>query len=212
MEKKKVLVPTIIAIAVLIVMTVGATFAYFTFNSQNDFETVNIEANTGALGSGVSLKKAENADLTLNVSATDMLVDNAGSYYASGSSTPKTIATIAVAGAGKFNCTYAIEITKTSTEGKDLYTKFQSAALGEGQVYINLNEKTYDFATANLFDNNGKITYNGTVTGITSAANTDITANLTIVNSASVDQTAINDSDIKLSFSATAFNCTLVEE
>ena len=79
-----------------------------------------------------------------------------------------------------------------------------------GQVYLKVNSTTYDFHTANLFTNN-KITYRGTLSNITSAAPSNITANLVVVNSSKIDQTALNGSDIKLSIVATAFNCTLVE-
>ncbi len=210
-ETKKIVVPTIIAIAVLGLLTVGATYAYFTFASNNNFKTpATIKASTGALGSGVSLKKSANSDLSLNLSASQMLKQgNNVTYYASGSSTPKTIATVSVAGAGTFNCTYTLEITKTATN--DLYTKFQSMSTkSAGQVYLKVNSTTYDFNTANLFTNN-KITYRGTLSNITSAAPSNITANLVVVNHNTIDQTELNGSDITLSIVATAFNCTLVE-
>ena len=216
MENKKKAFIALFGILALAGLTFGATYAYFTFSSQNDFtDKVNIEASTEALGSGVSITKTT-SDLTLNVTAVDMLVDNAGSYYASGSEEDATIGKVVVAGLGTFNCTYTIDITKTSTDDtKDLYTKFQSEEYtnkSENQIYFSLNGNKYDFNTANLFDENGKITYNGTLSNITSETETNITANMVIVNDSNIDQTYLNDSNIKLSFEVTEFNCELVEE
>ena len=216
MENKKKAFIALFGILALAGLTISATYAYFTFSSQNDFtDKVNIEASTEALGSGVSITKTT-SDLTLNVTAVDMLVDNAGSYYASGSEEDATIGKVVVAGSGTFNCTYTIDITKTSTDDtKDLYTKFQSEEYtnkSENQIYFSLNGNKYDFNTANLFDENGKITYNGTLSNITSETETNITANMVIVNDSNIDQTYLNDSNIKLSFEVTEFNCELVEE
>ena len=57
----------------------------------------------------------------------------------------------------------------------------------------------------NLFSNN-VITYNGTLTGLSSSSDTYITSNLTVVNDASIDQTELNNGDITLSYKITSFN------
>ena len=46
MEEKstKILMPTIVAVVTLIVLVVGATYAYFTVGATNNFETRTIEA------------------------------------------------------------------------------------------------------------------------------------------------------------------------
>ena len=223
METKKILVPTIIAIVTLVILTVGATFAYFTFGSDNEFGTQTIEATTGALGSGVSLSKVENSDLTLAVSAVQMLQTTDSSdltYYATGSQTPQNVGKFSVAGSGNFDCTYTLTITKSATDSsKDMYTKFQSFVSGgtysdyTGQVFLTVNDQTYDFATANLFTgtNNDTITYSGSVSNISEAQDEYITANMAIVNKGNVDQTSLNDSEIKLTFSIADLSCTLVE-
>lgn len=210
MEKKKVIVPTIVAVLTMIMLTVGATYAYFQITATNSFGTKSISASTAPLGSVSFTKLGDN--LTMSLSATDMLQANAQTYYASGSSTPATIGVIKVTGAGKFNCSYTMTITKSSTSAdKDLYTKFQAMnTKSEGQIFFTLNNETYDFNTENLFTNN-VITYSGTINGITSTADVNVIANLAIVNSSTIIQTPLNDSNITLTFAVPTFSCSLIE-
>lgn len=207
-NKKKTLIAMGIGVLTLVLLTVGATFAYFTVNSTNQFGSLKMSASTGAIG-GVTLTKVGDG-LTLDVSAIDMLDDKVGTdYHASGSEEPAQMGKISVNGAGTYNCSYTLQITKSaSSEENDLYNKFQSAEYtnkGEGQIYLDVNEQRYDFNTPNLFP----ITYDGVVNGITSEEDKYITANLTIANT-NIDQTYLNDADITLTFEVTTFKCEYV--
>lgn len=213
METKKILVPTIIAIATLVVMTVGATYAFFTVGQTDAFGTSTATATTGEIG-GVALSKVDDADLTLNVTATQMLKqDTDQTYYATGSASPKTIGTIAVTGAGTYTCEYSITVTQETSTGNtnNLYEKFQAMDVenkSAGQVYFTINEKTFDFDTANLFDGTNNV-YTAKLEGLTEGNNVSITSNLVIVNSSAKDQTVLNNSGITLTYDVTEFKCEL---
>lgn len=214
METKKILVPTIIAIATLVVMTVGATYAFFQIGGGENFETTTATATTGEIG-GVSLTKADDATLTLDVTATQMLKqDNDVTYYATNSAESKTIGTIAVTGAGTYSCTYSITVTQEtpSTVESNLYTNFTGmAGKSVGQVYFTLNEKTFDFNTTDLFNGTNNV-YTKTETGLTEGNDVNITSNLVIVNSSTVDQTALNNAGITLTYDVTQFECELTAD
>lgn len=212
METKKILVPTIIAIATLVVMTVGATYAFFTVGQTESFGTTTATATTGEIG-GVALTKADNSTLALNVTATQMLVENAGTYYATGSATPKTIGNIKVTGAGTYSCTYKITVTQKTPTGmtNNLYTNFTGmTGKSAGQVYFTINDQTFDFNTADLFNGTSNV-YTKTLTGLTESNGATITSNLVIVNSETVDQTALQNSGIELTYDVTSFECELTE-
>lgn len=212
MEAKKVLVPTIIAIVTLVAITVGATYAYFSVEVNNNFGTTQVgTATTGEIGS-VAFNKASDATLALNVTAMQMLEQTADTtYYATNSATPKTIGTINVTGAGTYSCTYSITVTQANAAGatNNLYTKFQAmTGKSAGQVYFTINEKTFDFNTANLFNGTNNV-YTKTVTGLTESNPATVTSNIAIVNKKTVDQTSLNDSGITLSYEVTSFTCSL---
>jgi len=213
METKKILVPSIIAIATLIVMTVGATYAFFTVGADDNFTTTTATATTGEIG-GAALIKADNSTLTLNVTAMEMLKENATTYYATGSTTPKTIGTIKVTGAGTYECTYKITVTqKTPTNmTNNLYQVFQAATDANkkvaGQIYYEINGQKFDFSTANLFNGTNNV-YTKTETGLTASNGASVTANLAIVNSATIDQTHLNNAGIELTYDVTSFTCSL---
>ena len=216
METKKILVPTIIAIATLVVMTVGATYAFFTVGANDQFTTTTATATTGEIG-GVAITKTDNDPLTLDVTATQMLEENAGTYYATGSTTPKTIGTISVTGAGTYSCTYSIKVTQQTSAGKsvNLYEAFQgyneddaAQVKTNGQIYFTVNERTFDFNTADLFNDTNNV-YTTTVSGLTSSNGATVTSNLVIVNSETIDQTHLNNAGITLTYDVTSFECEL---
>ena len=86
-NNKKILIPTIIAVVTLILLVFGATYAYFTVGSTNNFGTKNLSATIEGMAEDIILQQVEN-ELSLDVTRVQMSEDNAGTtYYASGSST-----------------------------------------------------------------------------------------------------------------------------
>ena len=73
-----------------------------------------------------------------------------------------------------------------------------------GQIVLTVNGTAYDFNTASLFPK----TISGTMTGLTSSASQNITAQLKFVNKASVDQSSLAGKTITLTFTVSNFSCT----
>lgn len=71
-NNKKILIPTIVAVVTLVVLVVGATYAYFTVGAENNFETKTIEAKAESVGV-VTLQGGSN--LYLNIPAHLMMKD-----------------------------------------------------------------------------------------------------------------------------------------
>ena len=212
MDSKKALVPAIIAVFTIMVLAVGATYAYFTVGQTNDFGTKTISASAPAVGS-VALSSGSN--LTMNLTRDQMMQkSNDVSYYATASGTQTTassptMATISVTGSGTFSCDYTFNIAASST-GTSMYTAFQGmTGKSTGQIVLTVTPfggtaQTFDFNTASLFP----ATVSGTVTGLTSSQSKTMTAQLKFVNKKTVVQDALENTDITLTFTATAFTCT----
>ena len=213
--KKQVVMPTIIAVAALVSLVVGATYAYFSVSGTNSYGTKTITAEAAQVGS-VALTSGSN--LTLNLTRAQMMKKSSDtSYYASASGVTTTetspiIATATVTGEGTFRCNYTITITASATN--NMYTAFQNSAnKSTGQIILTVNGTQIDFYTANLFPSN-KITYSGTISGITSStalADRSLSAQLKFVNKNGVIQDDLQNTDITLTFSATAFSCEAVD-
>ena len=208
-ENKKIIVPTIIAVITLVMLTIGATYAYFTVSATNSFGTKTITATTPAIGS-VALTSETN--LTMNVTASQMMAGSSDiTYYASsnGTTTTETTATIGTAkvtGEGTFSCDYTLTIDDNSSS---LYDAFQSMSTkSEGQIVLTVNGVEYDFNTSNLFPK----TISGTMNGLTSSKSQDITAQLKLVNKKSINQSALADKTLTLSFNVTNFKCNATED
>jgi len=121
-NNKKILVPTIVAVATLVLLVFGATYAYFTIGSTNNFGTKELNATVEDVADAVVLEQVEN-ELSLSITRTMMDGFNVGTYYyASGSDTPANIAKMSVAGDGIYKCNYKLTITKSaSSTANDLY-------------------------------------------------------------------------------------------
>jgi len=193
--KKKVLLPIIVAIATLVIITVGATYAYFAVNTSNDFGTTTINATADSIGS-VALTSESN--LTMSLTASDMMAKGSDvTYYAtaSGKETTETspvIATATVIGEGTYNCSYTITVTSSSTNS--LYTAFNAmTGKDEEQIVLKVGTNTYDFYNT-TWTNGHTETITGQFTGITSstaAASRQLTAEFYLVNSNTIDQSAL---------------------
>ena len=204
-NNKKVIVPTIVAIITLVMLTVGATYAYFTVSATNSFGTKTITATTPSVGS-VALSTGSN--LTMTLTAAQMMKQSSDvTYYASPSgatttATTANIGTAKVTGSGTFTCTYSLSVTDNDNS---LYDAFQSmTGKSTGQIVLTVNGTSYDFNTASLFPQ----TISGTMTGLTSSASQNITAQLKFVNKTSVDQSSLAGKSITLTFTVSNFSCT----
>ena len=159
METKKIIAPTLVAIITLVMLTVGATYAYFTVSATNNFGTKTITATTPTLGS-VALSSGSN--LYLNLSRVNMMTANQGTYYAVTNSagtatttaTTTNIATATVTGAGTFSCDYTINVAYSGT--------MKEALTAAGTAILNVNGTDYDvYSTAFPFhiQSNASISY-----------------------------------------------------
>ena len=206
-NNKKILVPTIIAVVTLILLVFGATYAYFTVGTTNNFGTKELNANIQDMAASVVLEQVEST-LSLDVTRAMMSEDNAGTtYYASGSSTPANIAKMSVAGEGRYACDYTLSVTKSASSSEnDLYEAIQGMSQMYGNASLILNGTHYDFYTSYLFP----LTYSGTMYNITKDTPQYITANISIRN-ANSNQNALKGKDITLTIAVTEFDCYLQE-
>lgn len=204
METKKILVPTIIAIATLVIMTVGATYAYFVVSTDtSEFTTSTVKATTPEVGS-VALSTGSNLYLTL--SRTNMTSANTGTYYAvtnsNGVSTkdtvvdPVAIATASVTGEGTYTCQYTLNV---NTSG-DLAAAVKSAAK-TGVAVLKVGTQTYDLGSVAA-----PTTVTGTLTGLTKTAPKTIDAQFYFVNT-DANQAGLENKSVTFSFSAASFTC-----
>lgn len=207
METKKILAPTIVAIVTLVILTVGAAYAYFEVNTKTEeFTTRTAEASTPDLGL-VSL--ASGTNLTMDLSLADMMKgDDDIIYYASstGKTTTETtenIGTVSVSGAGTFKCSYQLTIADNDNSLYDVFQSWENKSTE--QIILTVNGTDYDFNEATLFPK----TINGTMEGLTEENPQYITAKLKLVNKKDVDQSDLADSNITLSFSIVenSFTC-----
>jgi len=153
MEKKnkKVIVPIIIGVTVLIALVVGATYAYFQA-SNNASGTTNLDATTEAIGNIIVQNPTEN--LYLKLSAYEMQESKKGTeYYAtstngSGASVyasereDNVLANYTISGGEEdtiYNCTFNLNITKPSgIQNGDMQIELDGANIG-GNNSLNID-------------------------------------------------------------------------
>lgn len=202
MEKNKILIPTIVAVLTLIILTFAATYAYFNVTAINNFGTKTIEASTPDVGS-VALSTGSN--LYLNLTRSNMTQANVGTYYAIADSsgiattteTTVNIGTATVTGEGTFTCTYDL---KAEYEGT-----LKSALTTNNIAILTINGTDYD-----VYSTNFPFVISGTMTGLTSVASQNITAQFRFVNTSSV-QNELKNKNITITFSVANFDCTATE-
>ncbi len=206
-KSKKVILPTVIATLVLIVMVVGATYAYIQVTTTDNFKTRTISANVEPMGS-VAIT---GSDLTMNLSRTQVFTPETDdvTYYlqqsdteASTSPASPTIATITVTGDGTYTCNYTISVNATG----ELFTN--AVGIGQNLLVLTVNSSTYFTHDFNTALNDGTETITGTLTGLTNNIPGTVTAQLKYVNSKDTDQSALAGTNGTLTFKVTAFSCT----
>jgi len=207
-NNKKILVPTIVAVVTLVLLVFGATYAYFTIGSTNNFGTKDLSATVEDMAGAVVLSQ-ETDTLSLNVTRTMMSKDNKWTaYYASGSYIPASIAKISVAGDGTYKCDYKVTVTKSSSSPEnDLYKSFLENTLGEDrEIVFWINGHDYHFVEEDLFP----ITHTDTIYNINKDNPKYIASNLKITNQY-FDQNYLKGKDITLTYNISDFECELSE-
>ena len=114
MEKKNSLLLTIIAIAVLLVSVVGATFAYFASSNTID-ATANLTATTS---SAASFSSQAGSPINLNITGDLMMKSQASSDNEPEAANGSTTLTISLTASAGTTCTYDIGYVNTG----DAYT------------------------------------------------------------------------------------------
>jgi len=212
MEKnnKKVIVPIIIGVALLIALIIGATYAYFQA-TNNASGTTNLDATTEAIGAVIVNNPTEN--LYLKLSAYDMQESKKGtSYYATDDSSKGyetelknyTISEYSINGGEDdtvYNCTYKLNITKSS----DIRS-------GDMRLKLNLNGATIngsnildvDLASANS-------TYTVTFSATGKASGTLVTGDIIFNNTNSVQDHLIGKT-LSTTITNSDLNCDIAEK
>ena len=198
-KDKKTLITMIIGVVALILLVIGATYAYFTVTNNNNFGTKTITANIPDMGS-VALTSGE--ALTLNMTRALMMEDAKGVYYATPSGVPSTtltetdIATATVTGVGTFDCDYTITITPSATSAsKNLYTAYRDMNGTEaGEIILTVGDTTYDFKTTDFSTSK---TLEGTFSRLQAGKDKTIKASLKFTNT-DTNKDVLQDKDIIL--------------
>ncbi len=204
-EENKALIPVIISVVALIMLVVGASYAYFAVNTINNFGTSTINATAETVGT-VALSSGDS--LTLSVDALDMAnqANNVNYYavpvvtsgtqdkYATTQTTAPVIGSATVNGNGYFDCDYTLVVTPSYTTSSMLQAlkNMTSPEPTTGQLILYVNGVAYDLYTyANnvsgnrISDETGSVValeIPGTFTSISSSQGGTITAQLKLVN------------------------------
>lgn len=201
------MIPLILGIITLIVLSIGATFAYFGITTGSSSSTTRTNTNVESVGS-VNLNRI-NTNLYIHLTNESMSKrSNDVNYYASSSGittteTVENIGEIVAIGNGNFNCEYDMSIQSSATNS--MYTAFQNMSnKSSGQIILSVNDVNYDFNDSSLFP---KVVHN-TITGVTQGTPKYIKASLMIVNKKNIDQSALAGTDITISFTINNFSCT----
>lgn len=206
-NNKKIIVPTLVATVTLLLLVLGATYAYIQVQATSNFGTPSI---TGAVSEIGNVTINRTSELTLNLVYTQVAKPNQDiTYYAtaSGASTDAqspAIATASVSGPGIFTCNYTLSVT---AEGS-IFSN--SVSLGEGLLKLTVNGGV-DGTTPTVHDFNNSWstkTITGSLTGLTSSSPKNITAQLYFVNSANTNQYALSGTSGTVTFTITSFDCT----
>ena len=205
----------VLGIIALLLVVIGATYAYFAVTTVNNFGTSIINAQAGNIGT-VTLN-GNSAQLNMSLTALDMVQGNSDiTYYASSSGktttpTEEVIGTASVSptsDTNTYHCTYTLSVTHSGTN--DMYTVFSGATnKSADQIILTINGVDYDFndgwPTSNQVS--GSFYIKGTQTK-------NITAGLRIINDSEINQNYLAGTDISISISLVnnSFSCTATED
>lgn len=221
-KDKRLLVTLIIGVSFLLILVIGATYAYFSVETSLVTGTTTINANAETIGT-VSLV-GTSATFNLNLTALNMMQGASDTtYWATTTGTPTTTESTVTVGTTSvspttdthhYDCDYTIEISDVTSNGvTNMYTLFQSAAYSSykstNQIVLTVGGTTYDFNTANLFSST--IEVQGTLSDVTYSTPRSITSSFKVVNKSNIDQTLLAGTGISLEIEVTDFSCTVVQ-
>ena len=208
MKDKKIMVSAIIGIGVLVLLVLGATFAYFVVPVKNNFTKTNASSKIDSIG---TVTLSPGSDISMEITSGQMMqMDTDVAYYGSSEGTTEEetseiIATASVSGNGVFNCTYDLVMNATGTN--NMYDAVQGMSDKEGQLILTVNGVRYDFSTTNLFPK----TISGEMLGLTEGVNQELTAQLKLINKTGTEQNALIGTDINITFELQNFECSATE-
>ncbi|MBQ8901446.1 MAG: hypothetical protein IJY87_00065 [Bacilli bacterium] len=209
MEKKKIIIGSVIGIITLMTLVIGAAYAYFSVTLTNNYESKKITAELEEMGTVVL---SAGNDIELKLTALQMMQQEEDViYYASSNGateeeTNERIGTASVVGNGTYSCNYTITVSSSGTN--DMYEAFQGMSTkSEGQMVLSVNGIDYDFNTENLFP----LEIKGTLNQLNEYNEKYIEAKLKFVNKSDVDQSALAGTDIELTFKIDEFKCEAAE-
>ena len=213
-SNKRQFVFLLIGVVALLILVIGASFAYYGSQESINYSTINASVNAESVGI-ISLTTGNNISLSL----TNSQMSDSGAdiiYYGTASGTQiaqnmasvtKTaIGTATTIGNGTFNCAYTMIVNDNANSLYDAYQSNANSNKGAGQVILSINNTDYDFSTANLFP----LTYTGSLNGIVEGSPKNITATIKFVNKTGLNQSALAGSSITLTFNVNQFNCNMV--
>ncbi len=223
--KVKILVPSIIAVIVLIVLVTGASYAYINYVSTENFKTFHISGTIPDYGT-VTMNPTN--DLTMDLTRLQVISSAHGDYYATpkgvtSNSDMQVIGTATVEGEGTFDCTYDLTIKANG----ELFSK--AKGIGKNLLILEIASgdttvKTYDFSNgenlevsndegliSNIMSENGDTLTGLKLTGLKTNVDGFVKARLKYTNSETDDQGKLQNTNGTVVFSIDNFKCTAVE-
>ena len=212
---KKDKINIVIGIISLLILVIGATYAYFAVGTTNNFGTRNALASSGNIGS-VAIS-SNSVNLSMNLTLKDMMDQGSNvTYYASSSgttttNTSETLGRIIASSTSEsivYKCNYTVTVSHSGTQ--DMYTNFRSnsyAGKEKGQAALSINNKNYDWYDG--IDNEiEEEVY------ITSGNTKNITVRLWLENIRRVDQSGLTGKDVTFTvgIKPNTLKCDVVEE
>ena len=218
-KRKKTIVSITIGIMSLIILVLGAAYAYWTANTAINFNTATITYETG--DEAIVILNGTSAELTLGILSPDDMakLNKNAAYYASatGKKTTPTEETVGIAtpynegDINSYRCTFTLAFTHSGTE--DLIDRFLGETNDEpnyanrsaGQVFITVNGVEYDI-------NDG---FPSTITGTVYANQShpgEIKVGFKFVNLSGVNQTYLANSNgtINVDLANNGFSCEVI--
>ena len=198
MKNSKTLVPIAIGVVTMLILIIGATYAYFVVNSNDEISSTDVSVNVEGISSA-SLESGTN--LNIKLSAVDMAKqDEDIIYYASEDGTPQTtentvtIATAKVADEGTYKCDYALNVAYSGD--------MKEAIPGAGSAILNINGIDYDIYLTSF-----PMTISGTMYGLNKNSSKTIEGSLRIINLNGTNQSDMAGTKMTFTFTATEFDC-----
>ncbi len=212
---KKTKVKLIIGVAIMIVLVIGATYAYFNMGVINNSTSSVITLQTEE--SGLVTLSVPTPNLKIIVDEEDMAPNNARNYYADdeknyvlteeeGTHTITKFEITDATNEDKYECTADITVTMTNEEGS------MGAALQQGDLYLHLKgdgsndfpEETLDLYT---IKDEGTKTYSGITFKVTGNSSSKIDAYAYLVNKKDAEQDHLANKELNITISAGNLKC-----